>query len=625
MLLNIIFTILISFFVFSGSAIAATAEDYYGFKPASATVHNYTITDGITSVLLTDFIGHEKPLPEGYRTDEQYQIALDVWHLEDGGKWARLWPYVPMFSREDVKGFIQAVDEPFQNTNPNPIEVAIPHLARTYEVASALSYILSPYSTDRSYSEPNLSSQWTNPGPWNTDKFWLDSDESQPGNWDDLGAVCDPKQQTISSSGDNAYDERSNTAVFKTVEINNPYYDANDPDACVKEINGVIDDSDCFVDQAVRFSPTYLKTYTPFLHAIMDRLLTGPNAVFNIFKPYSQIAEEEPENWPATGNQGEESLAYTFSGGQAEAGLKQPGQPASYYFKYLGTIHCEKEKLMAGLQPFLGGGAYEIDPQCTGGGPNLPPPTGTCDGVLFATFNPPTQTSSPGKSYFDTYIRSKLTPEVMAVYATAEKETGIPCEVFAGIHYREGGNEPNRSLVSGRFIGTPEPDAGGKVFHSLLETAIYAGDHLKSKVGSRINDIRSLTIALSLYNGGGNANCRLSTACSVAASATTPGCPSGLNCCDVACRTSCQQTTGLPFFGGPLNSYFAYPIPQSSVCPASFLEESDPYATNFYSPKHSQMYLLWCLDHTNCTPQQDARPGAATVAIEVYNMSKGQP
>ena len=189
MLLNIFLTFLISFFVFTGTASAATPEELYGFTPASETVHNYTVTDGTTSVQLLDFTGHEKPLPEGYRTDEQYQIALDAWNLEDGGKWARLWPYVPMFSREDVKGFVQAIDEPFQNTNPNPIEVAIPHLARTYEVASALSYILSPYSTDRSYSEPNLSSQWTNPGPWNTDKFWLDSDEAQAGNWDDLGSV----------------------------------------------------------------------------------------------------------------------------------------------------------------------------------------------------------------------------------------------------------------------------------------------------------------------------------------------------------------------------------------------------------------------------------------------------
>jgi len=385
MLLNIFLTFLISFFVFTGTASAATPEELYGFTPASETVHNYTVTDGTTSVQLLDFTGHEKPLPEGYRTDEQYQIALDAWNLEDGGKWARLWPYVPMFSREDVKGFVQAIDEPFQNTNPNPIEVAIPHLARTYEVASALSYILSPYSTDRSYSEPNLSSQWINPAPWENDAWWLGSDESQPGNWDELGPVCDPQQWQISSSGDNAYDSQSNTAVLKTITIDTPpslrEQPLSTPEDCGLKSrqypcekctdSGNVDDSDCFVDQAVRFSPTYFKTFTPFLHAITDRLLTGKNAVFNIFKPFAEVANEDIENWPGVGGEGEPSLAYNFSGGQAEAGNKQDASQAKYYFKYLGTLHCQKERLVAKLQPFLGGVA-EIDPQCTGGAPATP-------------------------------------------------------------------------------------------------------------------------------------------------------------------------------------------------------------------------------------------------------------
>src|SRR3990172_2320835 len=339
MILNILLTILISLFAFSGTASAATPEELYGFTPASATVHNYTVTDGTTNVQLLDFIGHEKPLPKDFDNDVVYQAALAAWRTSDGGKWAKLWPYVPMFSREDVKAFIEPVDEPGQTTNPNPIEVAIPHLARTYEVASALSFILSPYREDRSPTEPNLTSEWINSAPWTTDNWWLKSDENKAGNWNDLGPVCDPQQTVITSSGDLAHDERSNTATFKEVEMANPFYD---PDCEVITIDPithlpVVDDSACFVDQAVRYSPTYLKTYTPFLHSIMDQLLTGPNAVFSIFKPYSQIANEDLENWPAAGNSQEENLAYTFSGGSAEAGLRQPGSPASYYFKYLGT------------------------------------------------------------------------------------------------------------------------------------------------------------------------------------------------------------------------------------------------------------------------------------------------
>src|SRR3989344_3030120 len=352
-----------------------SADNIYGFAPASTTVHDYEVTDGTTSINLSDFANHLKPLTENFEDDAEYQEALESWEASDDGRWANLWAYVPMFSREDVKAFIEPVDEPGQTTNPNPIEVAIPHLARTYEVASALSFILSPYQEDRSPVEPNLASQWINPAPWTTDPSWLDSDDSQPGNWDDLGSVCDPQQTVITSSGDLAHDERSNTQTFKTVQMDNPFYD---PDCAVEYPDPLnpdiilIDDSACFVDQTVRFSPTYLKTYTPFLHAIMDQLLTGPNAVFNIFKPYSQIADEDIENWPAAGNESEENLAYTFSGGQAEAGNREDPSKAQYYFKYLGTLHCQKEKLIAGLQPFLGGVA-EIDPQCTGGAPTPTP------------------------------------------------------------------------------------------------------------------------------------------------------------------------------------------------------------------------------------------------------------
>ena len=84
----------------------------------------------------------------------------------------------------------------------------------------------------------------------------------------------------------------------------------------------------------------------------------------------------------------------------------------------------------------------------------------------------------------------------------------MPCEILAGIHFVEAGNNPEGSLVSGRKLGTPEPDAGGKVFRSLLETAKYAGDHLKGKVGGSLKDAQTAITALSRYNGGGNSNCQ---------------------------------------------------------------------------------------------------------------------
>ncbi|MBP9670686.1 hypothetical protein KBD75_04780, partial [Candidatus Woesebacteria bacterium] len=163
-------------------------------------------------------------------------------------------------------------------------------------------------------------------------------------------------------------------------------------------------------------------------------------------------------------------------------------------------------------------------------------PEGKCDGQLFSQLiaGSKYENSSPkGEAYFNTNIKNRLTPELMNTYAEAEKATGVPCEILAGIHFVEADNNPDGSLVSGRRIGTPEPDAGGKVFQSLIETAKYAGEHLKGKVGGKIKDAPTAITALSRYNGGGNSNCQL----------------------------------GYP-----------YPIPYNG-CPRAFEGEDDPYPT----------------------------------------------
>lgn len=201
---------------------------------------------------------------------------------------------------------------------------------------------------------------------------------------------------------------------------------------------------------------------------------------------------------------------------------------------------------------------------------------GKCDGQLFGKLIAGSKyesTSTKGSDYFNSSIKARLTPELMNTYAAAEKETGVPCEILAGIHFVEADNNPNGSLVSGRAIGTPEPDAGGKIFRSLLETAVFAGAHLNGKVGGSIKDAETAITALSRYNGGGNSNCQV----------------------------------GYPF-----------PIPYAG-CPRAFEGEDDPYPTNFVDNKHNTMYLLYCADHTACVPQVFARPGSFTVAINVYN------
>ena len=203
-------------------------------------------------------------------------------------------------------------------------------------------------------------------------------------------------------------------------------------------------------------------------------------------------------------------------------------------------------------------------------------PEGKCDGQLMAKLlegDNYGDTGPKGQAYFDANIKTRLTAELMNTYAAAEKATGVPCEILAGIHWVESGNDPEGSLVSGRKLGTPEPDAGGKVFKTLLETAIYAGEHLKGKVGGSMGGSQTAITALSRYNGGGNSNCQL----------------------------------GYP-----------HPIPYGG-CPRLFEGEDDPYPVSFLDAKHDNMYLLYCADRLACAPQIFERPGSFTVALSVYN------
>lgn len=177
-------------------------------------------------------------------------------------------------------------------------------------------------------------------------------------------------------------------------------------------------------------------------------------------------------------------------------------------------------------------------------------------------------------------------PGNIAVYKEAAAQTGIPWQVLAGKHYIEGSMGANKSLVSGRTIGTDEPDVrrsgggcssgstgpgkavpvpGGCGFNTLLDSAIYAGNHLKSKIGGNPpQSFEELVKALSRYNGGGNSNCG----------------------------------RGVPYH----------------FCPPDFEGEDDPYPMNYFDTKHNLMYLIYCADLTKCNPPKIfPRPGVMTI------------
>ncbi len=72
------------------------------------------------------------------------------------------------------------------------------------------------------------------------------------------------------------------------------------------------------------------------------------------------------------------------------------------------------------------------------------------------------------------------------IYQVAAEKAGIPWEMLAAVHYREANNSSNGSLISGQASGTPEPDQGGKIYHSLQETADEAARILQQKVNNQL-------------------------------------------------------------------------------------------------------------------------------------------
>jgi hypothetical protein len=308
-----------------------------------------------------------------------------------------------------------------------------------------------------------------------------------------------------------------------------------------------------------------ITTKTPLVDKTWTRLVSGAASVFRRMFPKLGAGSSigEVKDIPA-------STGVTYTG--TINGESVPESAGQLNFPHIGGI---SEYFLKGIQTAL-------RPKGYGGPISFGVATtllgGNCDGSVFEKYNPPSQTTSKAKDYFDAYIKPKLTDEVVSVYKEAERQTGIPCEVFAGLHYVEGGNGPNQSLISGRQLGTPEPDEGGRVFTTLLDTATYVADRIKGKVGGDVSTWEKLVTALSRYNGGGNRNCKSN------------------------------------FIGGSV-PYFYIP----GHCPPLYEGEDDPYALSWFDQKHSQMYLLYCADNTPCTPPQELlRPGVMTVATEFY-------
>ena len=70
------------------------------------------------------------------------------------------------------------------------------------------------------------------------------------------------------------------------------------------------------------------------------------------------------------------------------------------------------------------------------------------------------------------------------VYKEVEAQTGVRWEYMAAIHYREGGNGPDRSMYAGEKLGSVNPDTHQVEPTDLIQNGIKAAKHFKGMASS---------------------------------------------------------------------------------------------------------------------------------------------
>lgn len=121
--------------------------------------HDYQVISENGETALLSEINNHKPPSE---TETNYEEKYDAWENSDGGKWARLWAAVPMFSHEDTPGqIVPYVATKIHDTVTYPLPAQevqkVPHVARLYEASKAVGEILKPKKEETAQSSGNSS------------------------------------------------------------------------------------------------------------------------------------------------------------------------------------------------------------------------------------------------------------------------------------------------------------------------------------------------------------------------------------------------------------------------------------------------------------------------------------
>lgn len=175
-----------------------------------------------------------------------------------------------------------------------------------------------------------------------------------------------------------------------------------------------------------------------------------------------------------------------------------------------------------------------------------------CDGEAFKNIkNLPNASGIPqiAQDTFTSDIAPRITPEMIEAYKYAEEQTGIPCEVVAGIHWTEAGLDPTLSVFSGAPLTMSLKDDAKAAMEHLI--SLWPGSFDKGNI-----PYEQLAEAIGSYNGPGNMNCS----------------------------------------SDPQGNVRATHWREDNKCPAQFTSEDHPHPLSWIDDRHLNMDSIYCVD-----------------------------
>jgi hypothetical protein len=597
-----------------------------------------------TEVRISDMINHIPPLAENFDELDDYWVAYNRWKgdsclhilglsfcIDNPFKpnyWANLFHYIPLSSTEDRKGEltittprVQPASEDMEITNiavqSTPADLFFAHQEENVELAKLLqqTYRAKGLGDTNSINYGYVDSQ-------DSDHCSLLEIRSNPGDNLFAGEIGLGLSYTVNFS-----------CEFQAEQLEDPIYSpfcSSLMGTCYPiswGCSGGYGPLDCpigylcqnYCEEPIqeqsceKIANIYLSTITktPQATGVWSRLVAGATSVFKRFFP-----KMGKDNSPVEAVLDIPAASKVTYSATDESGNSVPlkavnpsgrlGDSPELYFPHLGSV---QEYFIKAIQTALRPKGYGY-PILSGESSES---TGwVCDGKNFEKLGNISELSQRGREAVMPLL-GELTEELVSVYAAAESETGVPCEIIAGIHHIEAGSSPDQDLQSGAPLNG----------RTLLESAIQAGYELQDKVGGNIDSFENAIKALSRYNGGGNSNCRSNFNCSYA---TTDVCGYYSACTPSTANSTCHCPPPDPEPGScrmlcdPLN--FAYEF-SYNYCPAQEGFD-DPYASNYlFSPQNDEMWLLYQYDCTQTRPLIFERPGAFTFALGLYLQETG--